>query len=254
MDTPAPGTPPQEQPPGTPPVEQAPAAPGQPPQAAAPAPPTAEDFQRQLQQERQQREQLESNYKSLQGEFTRRSQALAQLTGNTGPAAPPVDPLQQYVDIYTRQGFDPKQARAAAEVQFKMAQDLAAPLQQQVQIARQSSNVDYAIQQAMGMRPGLFRNQQDVDTARQAAIAHIQAGGEPNPRLMCSIVNDSHFWEEPASPSAPPAAMQPLQPQPFANGFNRIGGGFQPAPQINPQTLSPESQRVADEIAARLKK
>lgn len=232
-----PGTPsPAEQVPSGPqPTEQAPSQtqqPGAPVEQPASAQPTAEQLNAQLNQERAQREQLESNYKSLQGEFTRRSQALAQLTGATGvapvPAAPP-DPLQRYVEMYTAQGFDAKQARMAAQVQHQMAQDMIAPIQQQVQVAQQASGIDYAIQQAAGMAPHLFSTQEDVDVARQAGMAHLRNGGQLDPRFLVSVSNDNRLWKSLNNPTPQPTPTPQAQPpNPLAGGMFRVTPGLTP--------------------------
>lgn len=241
------------------PLEQAQAAPsGQPTPAAADPQPTAEDYQRQLQQERQTREQLESNYKSLQGEFTRRSQALAQLTGNTNPIqAPPPSPVDQYAQHFVAKGYTPENAKNSAELVYNIVQAELRPVLQQAQIAQQSSNVDYAIQQAAQMAPDLFTSQDDWNTARQAAMAHIQAGGQPDPRLMVSVVNDAKFWAARNKPMPSQAQPPAPQPQPFSNGMFRLQPGGQPQfqPPAKPTgPVTPEGQEFLKHIQERLTK
>lgn len=255
MTQPIEGTQPQEQPSGIPPqVEQAP--------QTAPAQPTVEQLQAELAAANQQREHFEKQYQALQPEYTRARQALASYVGAQAPQPqPPQDPLAPYVAQLTSQGYDEKSARAVAGVNYKMQQDLMqqhlAPLQQELQVTRNATDIDHAVTQATYLAPELFTSQADVDAARQAAMAHVQAGGRPDARLIVSVVNDNKFWQSRNNPP-PQATPQNLPPlpvrQPFANGFNRVGGGFQPQPQTTTQSLSTESQRVADEIKNFLKK
>lgn len=253
MTQPIEGTQPQEQPSsGTPPqVEQAHAN-GQPSQAA-PAQPTVEQLQAQLDSERQQREHFQNQYQALQPEYTRARQALANLAGAPTPQAPQ-DPVAQYVSELTSQGYDEKSARAVASVVYKMTQSTLAPLQQELQVTRNASGIDYAVNQAMQMAPQLFTSPADYDAARQAATAHVQAGGQLDPRMIVSVVNDNRFWQSMRTPQQPQQAAQPLPTQPFANGFNRVGGGFQPPQQRANAPLGKEAQDLQNEINNRYKK
>lgn len=100
-------------------------------------------------------EQLEENYKHLQAEFTRRSQALAQLTG-AQPQLQPQDPLAPYIQKLVSQGYDEKDARAIVSVSHEMTQPLQQQLQQAQIATQQSAFVGDVMRQAWASAPHLF--------------------------------------------------------------------------------------------------
>lgn len=260
METTPPGTPPAEQPIGNQPTEQSPNLTGQPAQPAA-LQPSVEDLQAQLQQANQQLEQKEQNYRSLQGEFTRRSQALAQLTGSQlQQPQTPVDPIAPYVQKIVAQGYSEKDARVIAQTQYEMTQAMVTPLQQQFQQQQQTTaqltQLDRIASQAYAKFPDLFPDQQSINDAVQAANVYVQRGGIMDERTLLSIANDNIF--ERRFSGRQPAAQQPQYQQPapinpFANGMNRVQQGYSPLQPPANQPLQGQSLDIANEIANQIK-
>lgn len=259
MSDPAQGTPPLPEQPGngTLPAEQAPQQTGQ-PSPAAPAPPTVEALTQQLEAERQQRQHFERQYQEILPEFTRKSQALAQLAGAHPQAnQPPPDPLAPFVNELRQQGFDEKSSRAVVDIANRMMQPLQQQMQQTYQVNQQTAQVDYMLGQTAQAAPLLFKTQAAYDQVRQTALQVVQNGGQLNRELLEDIAAVADYRAQKGSP--PPAngfSQNALPPQIFAGGMNRPGAGFgqhqQPVPQKAP--LSAEAIELQATINKRLGK
>lgn len=273
------GTPPQQQqaqvqtPPAPQPViitGNEPPAPPPPPQQPPDGAPTPEQIAQwrtqaeQAQQLQQTLQQQQDQYRQLQGEFTRRSQALAQLTG-ANPQAAPQDPIAPYVQELVQQGYPERDARAIATTQYKMTQQYVAPLQQQLQqtqaAATASQTVEPVMAQLYQQMPGLFQNPGVYEQTKQGLIAQAANNGlvDMEQAIMTASALSAQAayrqqMQQPPQfpPMVPyqPQAQQPPQyqpgqpiPQPHANGMFRVMPNFQQqTPQ--PAALPADAQQV----------
>jgi hypothetical protein len=233
-----------------------------PPVQSTPAAPSLESVQAELASERQKAAEYEKRFKDTQGAYTRSQQALAALNGtdpNNRPA--PVDPLAKYVQQLQAKGYNAKEARDVAEVQYQMAQDLIAPVQQQYQqgfAALQGQTlVGDAMQQAASADQSLFQSPQVVDAVQQQLRQYAQQGGQITPQIARDIAILASYNLRASQPQNTVQFPQPVvtqgqpTPQPFRNGMFNINPSFQPSAQPGPQPLSPEAAQVDAEIKQR---
>lgn len=243
--------------------QQPPPESGQLPNPEATPQPSVEELQRRAETAEQRTRDTQAAFTQGQQELARLRQITQQLVGNQ-VQPPPQNPVDQYAQHFVAKGYGEKAAKDSAELVYGIIQNELAPIRQQAQIATRFANVDNAIQQAMNIDPQMITTQQDWNTAREAAAAHIQNGGSPDPYLMLSIVNDAKYRARLQNPPAsqPPAAMQPqyqqpatVGPQPFANGMFRVTPGFTPPIYQNqPQGLTADQQSAQDFILKRTSK
>lgn len=222
------------------------------PSAADPTPqPSVEELQRQLTERDQRLQQLDESARFHQSNSDRFQNALKVALGQSPSSAPPQDPIAPFVQKLIAQGYDEKSARAVASTSYEMSQALMQPLQQQVQVAQQATNIDYSIQQAASQWPHLFTSNEDYTQARQAAQYLVQNGGVADARTIASIVNDNRTFGPQRTAQPAPIAQHP---QPFARGMYNTAPGFtQPSYQQAAQQLTPEQQAAEAFILNRTK-
>lgn len=212
----------QNQPQLTPEQQTAPAAPQ----------PSIEELQQRATQAEKRFTDTQQAYTQSQQELSRVRAIANQLAGNQlqQPSAPP-DPISGLVERFGKT-FNPDHVRAIGSMVQELTGDLRqqnAALQQQVQVAQQASGIDYTIQQAAAMAPGLFTTQEDYQVARDAAVAHLRSGGQLDARFLVSVANDNRFWKGINNPTpATPAAPQVQPPNPLAGGMFRVTPGLTP--------------------------
>lgn len=263
---PTPGSPAGAPEPGQQPTQQAPQigteGQQQSPPAQTPPSPSLEQVQAELAQERQRASEYEKRFKDTQGAYTRSQQALAALNGTDPNNRPtPADPLAKYVQQLQAKGYNAKEARDVAEVQYQMAQDLIAPVQQQYQqgfAALQGQTlVGDAMQQAATADPGLFQAPQVQEAVQQQLRQYAQQGGQITPQIARDIAILASYnlrsTQPPNTIPFQPPVVTPGQqsPQPFRNGMFNINPSFQPQVQPGAAPLSPEAAQIDAEIKQR---
>jgi hypothetical protein len=251
------GTPPAPEQPqqGTPGPEQAQQQPGNSPETQ-PQQPSVEALQQQLQQERQQREHYERQYQALQPEYTKARQALAHLAGaQPQQPQPPADPIAPYVQKLTAQGYDEKSARAVAGIAYDMVAPIQQQFQQQMAVATQASQLDYALTSVASQNQTLFNTPGVYDAVRNDALNLVQHNGQIDPvtlRRMAIIHDYEQRQQQPPAQYAPqyqpnPQPQQTMPPQPFANGMFRGAAGYAPQPQAT-QPMTADQKAAEDWI------
>lgn len=203
--------------------------------------------------------QQQEQYRQLQGEFTRKSQALAQLAG-AQPTAPPQDPIAPLVNRMANEfGMHPDDARKFAPAMNALIQDAMRPMQQQLQQSHAQLqgglHVDQVLNQVYSANPQLFANQGIYDATRQALVAQIMANGQVDAeQAEYTAVVMAHQ----AAKRGQQAPMQPqFQPQqqpiaqPFQNGMFRVMPNFQTQQAAGPAALPADAAFVDAEMRAR---
>lgn len=262
---PDPSTVPTEQPGnGTPaPAQQAPVqytepTPAQPP-AASPSSEEIATLRQQAEQARAYQEQLaqvQEQYKFLQGDYTRKSQALAQLSGAQTPPQAQQDPLTPYIEGLSRKGYDKQQARDLAEMVHGMVAPLQQQLQQAAQIGQNQALVDSVMRDAWSQAPTVLGDPR-ISAAVENQLRAAAAQGmviDRNMALSLGFVEQGWASLKPNQQQpAPQAQPLPHNPQPvpqyMAHGMYRPATGYPPPqPTVNAQTPEQqEAQRVINE-------
>jgi len=243
------GTPSVEQPViGTQPTEQA--AVTNAGEQPVPAQPSIEALQQQIAQERTAREQQEQSYKALQSEFTRKSQALAQLAG-TQLQPPQGDPLASQVEFFTKRGYDAKQGRDLAEFMQSQLQPLQQQYQQSFRSLQQQSILGNVLQDAYAKDAALFADPEIYRETEATLRDFTSSGGSVTPEFALQVAVLAKYERERANGGQ--QQSRPLPPaQPFANGQFNVRPGYQPQANPNPTPILSTDQQAADaEIKAR---
>lgn len=204
-------------------------------------------------------EQVEKNYRELQGAYTRSQQALKAYVG--APPAPPTpqDVLAPYVQKLVSQGYDEKDARALAGT----IQEFVQPIQQQfgagLAAAQAQAQIPLVMQQAYGQAQALFADpwiQNEVQNALLEAAQTNPGAVTPAYAISYAMIRDGErrYFPQQNGNQQP---MQPQQPVNFRSqtGITNNFNGHQPNVVSQPGQLPPhlaEAQKAtAEEVRRR---
>lgn len=179
-----------------------------------------------------------------------RAEALRQRDALIGsqPAAPTVDPIQPYVDMLVKQGYDEKDARAIAGVSHAMMQPVIQAQQQSTAALQNTAMVGQIMQEAWGAMPGVFAANVQIGQNVQRILQADALAGRPIDKeyaLNLALIEDGRARY---SGQTPPVQQQ--TPPPNFNFMSSPQPGFTaPAPTTQaPPPLSPEQQRWNEDI------
>lgn len=211
-------------------------------------PPAAEQLaklQEEFKAEREARQKTEGNYKELQAEFTRRNQAAAQALQGTQQQTQ--DPLAIFVDKLVKKGYDPKQARDLAEIQYEMIRPIAEQLHQN----NASMNARYAVDGVMNEvvnKAGRLFEDEEVQRLTHEAVTQfaVETGKVPTAEFALNIAKQ-HYVDRVVLVNSQNQQTQPSQQ--FRTQTPGLGN-FTPrqAQKQSAAALNPEQQRIADEM------
>lgn len=199
-------------------------------------------------------------YDSLLPEFTRKSQALAQLAGSQTPTAKPADPLSEIAASLVSQGYSVRDAAAVAKSVGGPLFSRLSVLEQQVQQGQSAlhnnSIIGDVMQQCWKESPDLFSNPQVAEEVN-ATLRSIAMNGEPVTKDMA--LNIAYIAEGRARHGARQQTQAP--PTQSTPNFNSQIGPFsslsnlRPAPSQNTiQPMTPAQSELQSVIDARYKK
>lgn len=141
-----------------------------------------------LQKKAAEAEHFKKQYDALLPEFTRRSQALAQLAGSTQQQQThQQDPLKPYVDKLVAKGYAPEDARAVAEVSYEMTQPLRQEFAQQQAALQQTNQIQYVMQQAWSKNASAFADPEIVQQVEQILRQEALKGQSVDPEYALDI-------------------------------------------------------------------
>jgi len=201
--------------PATSPADTTQSASSQAPQTPATAP-SAEltALQTQLAAERQARQQAEQQARDHQAAFTQSRQQLAALVGTQ----PKADPMAEYVQRYTSQGFEADAAKVMAEIEYK--NDVRyQTLQSSVQAQNAVPNI---LQSIYTQYPGLCANQAVVQVM-DSALRQAAAAGRPDLVTLDYALNIG-FQEDGRTRYAQQQPNQQTAPPTRPPNFNSMTG------------------------------
>ncbi len=188
--------------------------------------------------------QIKQNYDHLRTDHTRKSQALAQLTGAN--QAPPQDPLSPFLQKAAAKGYNPEDARFMAE----MVQEMVAPLAQQQQqyygALQATQQVGDVMRAAWTQEPEIFADPRVSQQVEAQLKQNAMTGQSCEPALAVNLaILASHQLRKQGN-QAPPA--QQWQPPSFG-GFTGMPGGFAPQAPAKQQ-----ANPMADDLYQKMQK
>lgn len=256
-----PTAPTPDNPQGTPQSEQQ----GNPQQQQAPA---SEALQQQLEQARReteearkQAEQFQENYRNLQADHTRKSQALAQLVTGQYPQQQPVDPVSRIAAELKAKGYKEEDIRPVLEANRQITQELIqqhlGPVTQQLQATQAYTRVGEAMQQAAS-NPQVAQLLSDPEIGgyvNRVLAASAQQGVPPDPQTAANLAFMAFGQRQLQAAAQPPQQQAPVAPPPVYGvpqfpGTTFAGSGFVTRPVNAPvqKPLSPGAQALDAEI------
>lgn len=164
------------------------------------------------------------------------------------PPAPQADPLAPYVKMYTDAGYDEKDARTAAQVQWAMGEETRQIARQNLAAIQGSAMVGNVMQEAIGSMPGVFAANVQIGQNVQRILQADALAGRPIDKeyaLNLALIEDGRARY---SGQTPPVQQQ--TPPPNFNFMSSPQPGFTaPDPTTQaPPPLSPEQQRWNEDI------
>jgi len=202
-------------------------------------------LQSELEQLKKANEQLDRNYKEVQGAFTRSQQALRSLSGGVDPQQPRT-PGQ---DVYSKSfeyaknvmKLPDQDAQNLATMQAQAVDSLAAsviaPLEAKLQSFQAAQQVDPVIAQAAQGNAWVVQQLADPNlyqSVKTILAQNASQGYAPTPQTVVSAVGMAFAQ---TAGQAGTQAVQPQQPFQFA-GTSFQGTGFQVRPQQGPQRMA----------------
>lgn len=253
---PAPSAPQQQAPQNQPPTQAAPPPPAAPPPtgtppATPPAPlaPSPELIALQKQNQEAQRKITELGQKA--GELQRQRDALI----GSQPPQPAADPIAPYVKMLVDKGYDPKDARDVAEVQWAMMQPAMQSLQQTQAATHGMAMVQDVMRETWTSAPHLFASNPAIGQQVEQILRNDAASGRPIDAQYAANVAKI-VWAD--DQMARMNGNQPPPPQQLPPSFQSMyappNGFAAPTPPVNqPPQLTPEQQKWNDDIQRQFK-
>lgn len=234
----------------------------------SPQQPTAEALQQQLEQAKREAQetreraaQIEEGYKHLQADYTRKSQALAQLSGAPLPQQQ-VDPVSRHIAALKAKGYKEEDLRPVLETSAQLTQEMIreqlAPFQQQLAATQAYGQVGSAMQQA-AQNPQvaqLFSDPQISDYVQRILAENARQHGVPPDPVTAQNLAYMAYGQRSMNPPQQQAqqAQQVQQPAPYGvpqfPGTTFPGSGFttRPAAQQAAAPLTPAQQALEAEM------
>lgn len=201
--------------------------------------------------------QVQESYRHLQADYTRKSQALAQLTGATQQPPPVQDQVTQLANQIAREhNINVEDAKIMASMQMKIQQASEQRIGAIQQAMMAQNAVPGALQQAYAQAPQLFSDPSLVAEVQRALVEDAQRGYAQidanyaidvaaiiNTRRQIAGVRQQQFV--PQLQQLPPGAMQ----FPGQFGFTNLAPQ-QHAPVQQTTELSPELKAENERVRA----